>query len=234
MTKPILAAAACALLAPSVTSAQLLIGAQAGLALPAGKVEPGLALKDEVALAVPLELRVAWRVAPRIAVGLQGGYAFASEGKARKQECETTGVACKGHLWRIAARGEYAFDGMEWRPLAAATLGWEWLVERWEMASDNWDQQTWGGPVASLELGVERSLARRVTGGAFLTAAVAQYRAQSVKGETAGYAYADSAGVVSPAAHAWFGVGLRITFEPIAPDEAKAPAAGATGAPESR
>jgi hypothetical protein len=214
MNQLILALAACALLAPTVTPAQLGLGlgAQAGVALPLGDQESGTALKDVVSRAFPLELRATWRIAPRVAVGLQGGYGVVSDGDPRSAACASTGVDCTAHLWRVAARGEYALGGEQWLPYAAATLGWEWEVLRWELAGDNWEKATRSGVLAGVELGVDRPVKPKFNLGAYVGLWMARYSALSVKGETAGYGYSDSGSVPSPAIHGWAGVGLRGTF----------------------
>jgi opacity protein-like surface antigen len=210
----ILAAAACALLAPTVTPAQLVLGAQAGASLARGDLERGVPIDGDVRLAFPLELRAGWRLSPAIVVGLQGGYGLVSEGERRADFCSSTGADCGAHLWRIAARGEYGFGGTRYFPHVAATLGWQWLVERWELGADNWDQSTWGGWVLGLEAGVNLPLARKLRGGAFAGLGVSQLLTISEKGETAGYAHEDSGALASPTAQVWAGVGLRVTFEP--------------------
>lgn len=212
--KPILlAVAACALASPTVTSAQLVLGGQAGVVMPRGDLDEGRPLDGEIKAAVPLELRVGWRIAPAIVVGLQGGYAFASEGDARDSLCRATAADCKTHLWKLAARGEHGFGGELWRPFVAATLGGEWLFEREEPSADTWRQTTWAGWLAALEAGVERPLATKLRGGAFVVAGLGQYRSARVKGATAGYAYEDTGAVTSPAAHFWLGVGLRAAWD---------------------
>lgn len=215
MPRLLLAAAACALLAPSVTSAQLSLGAQAGVALPFGDEQGGVKLSDVVARAWPLELRGTWRVAPAISVGLQGGYEAATESDARKTECELTATTCSQHLWRLAARGEYAFGGEKWLPYVAATLGWEWESLRWEQTGDNWERTLRSGWLLGGEGGIDHPVkpGSRFRIGAYAGLWLAQYLTLSVKGENAGYPYADSGSVPSSAVHGWFGVGIRGTYD---------------------
>lgn len=216
MKKPILLAAlACALLAPSVTPARLLLGGQVGIAPAWGDKEEAWPLSDDVRFAVPLELRAAWRLSPRLSVGLQGGWGWASVGEALDEECSDSGRDCTAHVWRVAARGEYAFSEGRWRPFVAATLGWEWLVERWELESDNWEKRTYGGPSLGLEAGIDLAVAPRFTLGAFLGASLGVYTAQWSSGEepTTG-GYSDAVTVGSPAVHGWVtALGLRGTFD---------------------
>lgn len=215
MNQLLAALAACALLAPTVTPAQLGLGlgAQAGVAFPLGDQESGTAMKDVVARAFPLELRATWRIAPRVDVGIQGGYGVVSEGDPRSKTCTSTGADCTAHLWRAAARGEYALGGEKWRPYAAATLGWEWEVLRWELAGDNWEQETRSGWLAGAELGVDTAVKPSFDLGAYVGLWIARYSALSVKGEWLGTAYSDQGSVSSPAVHGWVGVGLRGTFK---------------------
>lgn len=213
MNRLILAAATCALLAPSVTTAQVILGAQAGASLARGDAEDGIAMDGEVKGAFPLELRAGWRLTPQVTVGLQGGYAFATDGETRDAFCTATGADCSGHLWRVAARGEYRRYGEVWRPYGAATLGWEWQAERWELAGDNWEERSRSGLLAGIEGGFERPLGGRFRGGAFVGLNVGRYGALSVKGENAGYAYSDHGAVDGPTVHVWLGLGLRVSFE---------------------
>lgn len=213
MNQLLAALAACALLAPTVTPAQLRLGASAGVAFPAGDVEAGTALSDVVQRSFPLELRAAWQVTPKIAAGLQGGWAFVSAGEARDAACASTGADCTAHGWRLAARGEYGFGGEKWFPFAAALVGWEWQVLRWELAGDNWEKTSRNGWTVGFEAGVDHRLRPpHFTWGAFAGLSLGQFRAVTVEGETAGYAYEDKGSVADPAIHAWFTLGLRGTF----------------------
>jgi len=210
--KTLILAAACALLAPVVGRAQLVLGAQAAVGLPQGDLEGEVALGDEAARAFPVELRAAWRVTPAIALGLQGGWGYVSAGDARDAFCASTGVDCSAHLWRLAARAEYGFAGEKYLPFLAATLGWQWLVERWETSEDNWDQTRWGGWLLGLEAGIELPLGRRFRGGLFAGAALGQFLTVAEEGETGGFAHEDAGAVRDPAASVWLGLGLRVTY----------------------
>lgn len=213
MNQLILAAAACALLAPGVAGAQLVLGAQAGAAFPIGDLEDGAAMKDAVARAFPLELRVGWRLDPALSLGLQGGWGYANLAEPMVTTCSNTGADCTSHLWRVAARGEYAFGGERWMPFAAATLGWEWAVQRWELSSGNWEKATRSGWLAGIEGGVDRPFSERLSGGVFVGLSAGQYRAISYKGEAPGFGeYEDAGEVASPSVHGWLSVGLRGTF----------------------
>lgn len=209
----LLAAAACALLAPTVTPAQLVLGAQGGVAIPRGGREEDVAMDGQVARAFPLELRAGWRLTSEVAVALQGGYGFVSDGEARSADCAATGADCTQHLWRLAARGEYQFPGEVWRPYGAALVGWEWLVDRWELAGDNWEQRSLSGWLAGVEAGTDRPLFRHLRAGAFVGLTLGQYRAQTVEGENAGYAYSDRIEVPSPKVHVWLGLGIRLAYQ---------------------
>lgn len=213
MNKLILALAACALVAPTVTAAQLRVGASVGLAFPAGDAEADTKVSDLIKRAYPLELRAAWQLTPRVAAGLQGGYLVATDGESRDAACATTGADCKAHGWRLAARGEYGFGGEAWFPFVAALAGWEWQVLRWELAGDNWEKTSRSGWTAGLEAGVDHRLyPPRFTWGAFVGVSLGQFRTVTVEGETAGYAYEDRAAISDPAIHTWFTLGLRGTF----------------------
>ncbi|HSN14573.1 MAG TPA: hypothetical protein VLT61_08065 [Anaeromyxobacteraceae bacterium] len=211
MKKVILAAAACALLAPSVSRAQLVLGGQAGVTFPFGDLQ-GSKLDGQVARVFPLELRAGWRVKPALTVGLQGGYGIASEGDARAASCRATTADCTAHLWRVAARVDYGFDGVNWLPYVAGTLGWQWLTERWELASGNWDQSRWGGWLLGAEGGIDRPLSPKLRAGAFVAAGLGQFLTVSEEGETAGYAHSDAGTLPSPSVNAWLGLGLRVTW----------------------
>jgi hypothetical protein len=226
MNSLLVAVFACALAAPP----RLSFGARAALAFPSGTRETGTPLDDRISRTIPLELRAGWRVTPEIEAGLQGGYALADVASAWRQDCRDTGVACDVHLWRIAARGEYARRKPDYFPWAAVTLGWEWEVERWEQSSSNWERATRSGWLAGIEAGIDRPFTRYFDGGFFAGFSFGQYRTLSVTGETAGYGYAGWTSVHSPALHRWLTVGLRGSFT-VQPRQGEAPAARATGAP---
>lgn len=216
MKKPILLAAfACALVAPAVTRAQLLIGGQAGLAIPFGDQREAEPLADFAKVAVPLELRVGWRLTPRLSLGLQGGWGWGSVGDSWDDACAAAGLDCGAHLWRVAGRVEYAFGEGRWRPFVAGSLGWEWLVERWEEGGSNWERRTLGGPALGLDAGVDLAVSPRFTLGAYVGLAGGVYMAQWVTGEEpATGTYEDAASVSSPALHGWAtALGLRGTFD---------------------
>jgi hypothetical protein len=213
MNQLLAALAACALLAPTVTPAQLRLGASAAVGFPAGDVEAGAKLSDVVQRSFPLELRAAWQVTPKIAAGLQGGYLVATNGKARDAACASTGADCTAHGWRLAARGEYGFGGEKWFPFAAALVGWEWQVLRWELAGDNWEKTSRNGWTVGFEAGLDHRLRPPYfTWGAFMGLSVGQYRFVKVEQEIAGTALTDEGTVRDPAVHAWFTLGLRGTF----------------------
>jgi len=212
MNRLLSAAALCGLLLPAAAPAQLALGARAAIALPVGSTVDGAPTKDSIARAFPLEVRAGWRLEEGYEVGLVGGYAPASVADPRKVECTAQGLTCAAHLWRVAARGEYALREGEWRPFAAVALGWEWQVQRWEIRSDNWERTSWNGWLAGIEAGVDRPLASHFDGGVFAGLSFGQYRSVSVEGETAGYAYQDAREVASPALHGWLTIGLRGTF----------------------
>lgn len=229
----LLLAAACALLAPSVTSAQLSVGGQAGAAFPLGSERAGTKLSDVVARAFPLELRATWRVAPAVAVGLQGGYEVASDADARSKTCTATATSCTSRLWRVAARGEYAFEGEKWRPFAAATLGWEWEALGWKQRPGNWEDTRRGGWLLGAEGGVDHPVkpGSHFKLGAYAGFWVAQYVTLTVSGANAGYRYSDSGAEPNPAVHGWFGVGLRGTFDFADFAAGAEPSPAAAGAP---
>jgi hypothetical protein len=214
------------------TRPPLVFGVQAALAFPSGDRETGTALDDRTSRAVPLQLRAGWRITPEIEAGLQGGYALADVASAWRQDCRDTGVACDVHLWRVAARGEYAWRKPDYFPWAAATLGWEWEVERWKQGSGNWEQATRSGWLAGIEAGIDRPFTRYFDAGIFAGFAFGQYVGLSVTGETAGYGYSGSASVQAPALHRWLTFGLRGSLT-LQPRNDEAPAARATGAPRT-
>jgi hypothetical protein len=209
----ILAAAACALLAPSVTKAQLVLGGQAGVGFPVGDVEQDAPFKEAVAHAFPVELRAMWHLSPELSGGLQGGFGYATAADERDGLCRDTGADCTQHLWRIAARGEYSFPGERVFPYLAGTLGWEWLVERWEVSSGNWEQATVGGPLVGAEAGLDIPHLERLRGGVFVGLSLGQYRSRWVKGEVPAFGeYQDAGEVADPAVHGLVTLGLRGSF----------------------
>jgi hypothetical protein len=213
MTRLLRLAALCALLAPAVPSAQVVLGARVGLAFPFGSVQDGLKAKDQLARAFPLELAASWRFDPNWEAGLVGGYAVGSVGDVQSKDCSLTGVSCTGHLWRLAARGEWSVREGAWRPFTAGLLGWEWDVAKWEESSSNWEQTAWNGWLVGLEAGVDRLVSPHVELGAFLGFSLGQYRSISVKGEVPGFgSYDGSRGVDSPTVHTLLSLGLRGNF----------------------
>lgn len=198
-----------ALLAPGVASAQLTLGARAGVALPFGELEEGAPAKDVFARTYPIEATVGWRLTPALEAGVQATWAPASEGEAWTLACAMTGRDCGAHLWRLAARGEYAGRAAELRPFAAVTLGWEWEVERWELQSDSWGRTARNGWLAGLEAGADLPLARKVDLGAFIGLSFGQYRWWSERGELAGYPLDDAGTVGGASIHGWVSIGLR-------------------------
>ncbi|MGB8931034.1 MAG: hypothetical protein WCC48_07285 [Anaeromyxobacteraceae bacterium] len=200
------------LLAPAVTAAQVTLGARAGMAFPLGDLERGAAVKEAVERAYPIEAAVGWKLTPSVEVGLQGGYAFASQGGDASRECAVTGSTCKVHLWNVGARGEYEALAGSLRPFAAATLGWEWEVERWKVRPDDWDQTSRSGWLAGLEAGAYLPATKKLDLGAFVGLSFGQFLWKSEKGETLGEPHADAAAIASPALHGWLSIGLRGRF----------------------
>jgi hypothetical protein len=219
MTQLLLAAVACALAAPPTPSpapapSQLTLGARAGLSFPLGDAQGGTTLKKGIERGYPLELWAGWRVTPDFEAGLQGGYVPASVGSDRLDECSDQGVTCSAYLWRLAARGEYSLRVPGWVsvPWGAATLGWEWAVDRWELDSANWEKRSASGWLLGFEAGIDRPLSKIFEVGIYAGVSFGQYRALSVSGETVGYGYSDSGAMPDPAVHGWLSVGLRGAF----------------------
>lgn len=213
MTKPILlAVAACTLAAPLATRAQWIAGVQAGAAAARGDVHAGETMKDDVKLAIPLEVVGGWKLTPALLVGLQGGYGFAPVGSGLDQLCLDTGRSCKSHLWRVAARVEYTFGRQAWHPYAAGLLGWEWLVQRWEVSSSNWQKSSWSGWLAGLEGGYEFPMGWKLHGAGSVLLGLGRYEHLSDEGQIAGYDYSDSGGVSGTRMHVWLGLGFRVTY----------------------
>lgn len=203
---------ACALLAPMVTTAQLTLGVRAGAAFPLGDLEEGRPVDERLARAFPLEASVGWRLSPGVEVGLQGGYGIGSKADGWTSDCSATAGDCRVHLWTVAARGEVATKMGDLLPFAAATLGWEWEVERWETSADNWERTSRSGWLAGLEAGADLPITEGLHLGGFVGASVGQFGALSVTGETAGYGYEDAGQVPGPALHGWLSIGLRGKF----------------------
>jgi hypothetical protein len=213
MITPIKAALlACALLSPAAATAQVTIGARGGLALPLGTLEDGTPAKQNVDFAYPVEGVVGWKLSPALEVGLQGGYAFTSTGGDWSKECAVTGRTCRAHLWNLAARGEYAVKAGDFLPFVAATLGWEWEVERWELRADDWEQRRRSGWLAGLEAGAYVPATKTLDLGAYVGGSLGQFLSVTVNGENAGYAYSDSGAIHGPAVHGWLSIGLRGRF----------------------
>jgi hypothetical protein len=188
------------------------LGLRASAAVPTGETESGRAQVDGVQWAFPLEAMVAWRLRPELAVGLQGGYAPALVAAARTAECADTGVGCGARLWRLAARGEYAWRQPSWFPWMAATAGWEWQSELWTRAAADRSQTRWGGPTLGVELGIDAVSSRRIEAGVYVGCSLGAYVLKTVKSETAGYPQTDTASVASPALHQWLWAGVRVSF----------------------
>ncbi len=202
----------CALLAPTVTTAQLVLGVRAGAAVPLGELEAGKRADEIVARVFPVEASVGWLLAPDLEVGLQGGYGFGSISDAWTNDCSATGRDCSVHLWRLAARGEYAAAKGDFLPFVAATLGWEWEVERWETSADNWDRFTRSGWLAGIEAGADLPLAKGLQMGAFVGASFGQLLSRSLKREVAGLGTEDAGAITSPEMHGWISIGVRGKF----------------------
>ncbi|HSN13713.1 MAG TPA: hypothetical protein VLT61_03720 [Anaeromyxobacteraceae bacterium] len=202
----------CVLLSPATATAQVTLGVRAGLALPLGDLEDGTPAKERLDFAYPIEGAIGWRLSPSLEVGVQGGYAFTSVGGDWSKECAVSGRECRAHLWNLAARGEYAVKAGDFLPFVAATLGWEWEVERWEVSADDWEQTRRNGWLGGLEAGAYAPVTKTLELGAYVGASFGQLRSATVKGEIAGYAYTDSGAIPSPAVHGWLSIGLRGRF----------------------
>jgi hypothetical protein len=211
------AALACALAAtPEPPPPPLIaIGVGAAVALPGGEVARGEEAADRLQRVFPLELRLGWRVAPEIEVGLSGAYGFSTVGSARADECSARGITCDAYLWRVAVRGEYAWRGAgrDLIPWGAALVGFEQQVERWKLDSSDFERTGWNGWLAGIEAGVDKAVfPGRFDLGLFAGFAFGQYVGRTVSGETAGYAHTDAVKVADPALHRWITVGLRGTL----------------------
>jgi hypothetical protein len=182
------------------------------VAFPLGDLEEGTPAKEKVARAFPLEATVGWRLAPELEVGLQGGYGIGTKADGWTSDCGATARDCTVHLWSVAARGEVAKKMGDLLPFAAATIGWEWEVERWETSSDNWERTSRSGWLAGLEAGADLPIVDGLYLGGFVGASVGQLRVLSVSGETAGYGYEDAGEVPSPVLHGWLSIGVRGKF----------------------
>lgn len=201
-----------ALLSPAAAAAQVTLGARVGLALPLGDLADGTPAKGNIDFAYPVEGAIGWKLSPSLEVGLQGGYAFTSVGGDWSEACAVSGRECRAHLWNLAARGEYAVKAGDFLPFAAATLGWEWEVERWELSPGNWEQTRRSGWLAGVEAGAYVPATRTLDLGAYVGASFGQLLSATVKGEIAGYAKTDSGAIPNPALHGWLSIGLRGRF----------------------
>jgi hypothetical protein len=219
MSQLLAAAVACALASTPATPSpepsappRVSLGVSAALRMPGGELEAGRDAEGAVGRSFPIELRAGWRLTPELEVGLAGGYAFASVGSERKDECSDRGVTCDVHLWRAVARAEYRHRTARWIPWGAGLVGWERLVERWEADASNWERQTLNGWLAGLEAGVDAPAVRSLDVGIFVSFGLGQHRWRSLSGETAGYAYEGSGQVADPGLHRWLGIGVRGTL----------------------
>jgi hypothetical protein len=202
-----IALAAAALLAPSVSQAQLSLGLRAGYAKATGdlaKVDgASISQKDFVSSQVPIQLDLDYRLFLGLTVGVYASYGFGSVSDAAAG-CSATGVSCTGRIVRAGAQATFTFPLPLLKPWVGAGMGYEWA----RVARSSAKALTASGLEAfNGQLGLDLDLGYlRV--GPFLTYTLGKYDASTLGDATVGSAD------VQAARHGFLYYGLRLRVDP--------------------
>lgn len=216
----LLLVALAALVVPTVTPAQLQLGARLGYAIPMGDAfkDPSDGskekLSDEVKGAIPIQLDAAYKLSPHLAVGAYFAYGFGlvNESKALGGGvCDQSGVDCSAKTMRIGVQATWTMTYLSktFVPWASAGAGWEWATLDIE-ASGLTGSYTLSGPeFLNLQLGADYKVAEKASVGPYLGLALAQYSKAEVDIPGFGSGEMD----IDKTLHQWLGFGVRGTFD---------------------
>ncbi len=216
----LLLAALAALVIPTVTPAQLQLGARLGYAIPMGDAfkDPSDGskekLSDGVKGAIPIQLDAAYELSPHLAVGAYFSYGFGlvNESKAVGGDvCNQSGVDCSAKTMRLGVQATWTMTYLSktFVPWASAGAGWEWATLDIEAGGLSGNYTLSGPEFLNLQVGADYKLAEKASVGPYLGFALAQYSKAEVDIPGFGSGELD----IDKTLHQWLGFGVRGTFD---------------------
>lgn len=220
--RKLLLVALVALSAPSVSRAQLEVGARVGYAAALGNAASDsgekVAMKDfSLAGQIPLQLDLVGHVTRELSVGGYLGYGFGRVDGSYMEEAAGVRlcslITCSGSAWKIGVQGIYQFADA-----GTALLPWIGLSAGYESATTKASgrgvslEVTLTGYEFGLQAGGDYRVAPNFAVGPYVGLTFGQFADAKVSASINGQSQSGSGSIDERAWHEWLSVGVRGTF----------------------
>lgn len=202
MTRWLLAIAALSLAVPARAEGpparRWTVGARVGFAFGLGKLDGTTEMRDAVDQQIPVQLDVAFRVRPRLAVGAYGAYGFGRVSGTMQVSCGGGG-ACTSTALRLGGQVLYYFEGEERTPWIGLGAGWQSL----SVDTGPVELEVTGWEYLVLQGGIDIHESARIHLGGFLSGSLGRFTRQTVGGFST---------PLDARTHEWITLGVRGEF----------------------
>jgi hypothetical protein len=206
MRKLVLIALA-AVAVPTVSSAQLQLGARLGYAIAGGDFAKDRKMSDGVKSQVPLQVDAAWRFTKELAVGAYFSYGFA---QLASQACPS-GADCSASDIRLGVQGFFTFADLDSFVIPWIGLGTGWERGHYEISGGGATTKTTftGWEYLNLQVGGDMKASPQFSFGPYFMFTVGQFDKAKVESPLL-----NTDGSISDKAnHQWYHFGVRGKFD---------------------
>lgn len=189
---------------PRAAAAGPALGLRLGYELASGQASSGTPMTEVAKADIPLQLDATWRFGPHFSTGLYFAYGFTRLASSVADRCDALGADCSVSRMRTGIQAAWAFTDVSRRfaPWLGLGIGYEWLKEDATLQGRSGVQHVSGWEFLDFQGGVDVVTYRKASVGLYLDWSPAAF-----------FTRLDGSSITKKAAHQWFGVGVRGTFE---------------------